>query len=180
MNPVAEVYLDARVNRTSNVWHCLVPLSQTLDATHYAYRVDGPFDPWNGHRFDIRKILTDPFARELYFPPGFDREACKVPGPTDGKAPLGVLPPIEQDNYDWDEDRHLKHTGDTIVYELHVKGFTARANSGVADVKRGTFAGLIEKIPYLADLGITVVELLPIHQFDPQENNYWGYMTLNL
>lgn len=60
------------------------------------------------------------------------------------------------------------------------RGFTARENSGVADFKRGTFAGIIEKIPYLVDLGITVVELLPIHQFDPQENNYWGYMTLNL
>jgi len=121
VNPVAEVYLDARVNRTSNVWHCLVPLNQTQGATHYAYRVDGPFDPYNGHRFDIRKVLSDPFARDIYFPPTFDREACKVAGPTDGKAPLGVLPSTEPDNYDWGGDRHLKHTGDTIVYELHVK-----------------------------------------------------------
>jgi glycogen operon protein len=60
------------------------------------------------------------------------------------------------------------------------RGFTKRPNSGVTDFKQGTFAGLIEKIPYLVDLGITVVELLPVHQFDPQENNYWGYMTLNL
>jgi glycogen operon protein len=65
------------------------------------------------------------------------------------------------------------------VYELHVKGFTARANSGVAPEKRGTFLGLIEKIPYLKELGVTVVELLPVQQFDPQERNYWGYMTLN-
>ena len=68
---------------------------------------------------------------------------------------------------------------DAIVYELHVKGFTARANSGVTAAKRGTFAGVTEKIPYLKELGVTVVELLPVHQFDPQEGNYWGYMTLH-
>src|SRR5208337_4453655 len=66
-----------------------------------------------------------------------------------------------------------------IVYELHIKGFTARSNSSVSPEKRGTFAGLVDKIPYLKDLGITVVELLPVHQFDPQEGSYWGYMTLN-
>ena len=68
---------------------------------------------------------------------------------------------------------------DAILYELHVKGFTARANSGVTPAKRGTFAGLTEKIPYLQELGVTIVELLPVHQFDPQEGNYWGYMTLH-
>ena len=68
---------------------------------------------------------------------------------------------------------------DAIVYELHVKGFTARANSGVTPAKRGTFAGVTEKIPYLKDLGVTIVELLPVQQFDPQEGNYWGYMTLH-
>ena len=77
-------------------------------------------------------------------------------------------------------DTSPHHGHDLIVYELHVKGFTARSNSGVSPEKRGTFAGLIEMlIPYLKDLGITVVELLPVHQFDPQESNYWGYMTLN-
>ena len=68
---------------------------------------------------------------------------------------------------------------EAIIYELHVKGFTARANSGVTPAKRGTFAGLTEKIPYLKDLGVTIVELLPVQQFDPQEGNYWGYMTLH-
>jgi glycogen operon protein len=68
---------------------------------------------------------------------------------------------------------------DAIVYELHVRGFTARANSGVTPARRGTFAGLTEKIPYLKDLGVTIVELLPVHQFDSQEGNYWGYMTLH-
>src|SRR4029079_18846971 len=68
---------------------------------------------------------------------------------------------------------------DAVVYELHVKGFTARANYGVAPAKRGHFVGVTEKSPYLKDLGITIVELLPIQQFDPQEKNYWGYMTLH-
>ncbi len=77
------------------------------------------------------------------------------------------------------ENLRPRHAHDLIVYELHVKGFTARPNSGVSPEKRGTFAGLATKIPYLKDLGITAVELLPVYQFDPQEGNYWGYMTLN-
>ena len=72
-----------------------------------------------------------------------------------------------------------RHTHDMVIYEVHVKGFTARANSGVAEELRGTFRGLIEKIDHLKDLGVTVVELLPVHQYDPQEGNYWGYMTMN-
>ncbi len=76
-------------------------------------------------------------------------------------------------------DRPTRPSHDLIVYELHVKGFTARSNSGVSAENRGTFAGLIEKIPYLKELGITAVELMPVHQCDPQEGSYWGYMTLN-
>ena len=68
---------------------------------------------------------------------------------------------------------------DLIIYEMHVRGFTPRENSGVADAERGTFAGIVAKIPYLQRLGVTAVELLPVQQFDPQEGNYWGYMTLN-
>jgi Type II secretory pathway, pullulanase PulA and related glycosidases len=93
---------------------------------------------------------------------------ARAPAPTDGRAPLGRLPrtgigalPTEAG------PRHTAR--DIIIYELHVKGFTARANSGVSPSKRGTFAGVTEKIPYLKELGVTVVELLPIHQFDPQE-----------
>ena len=124
------------------------------------------------------KILFDPYAEELFFPPNFSREAAKYSGPNDGRAVLGVLPG-EEPEFDWGPQLPPRHRHDTIVYELHVKGFTARANSGVANEKRGTFLGLIEKIPYLKELGVTVVELLPVHQFDPQEGNYWGYMTLS-
>ena len=75
--------------------------------------------------------------------------------------------------------RRPRHYSDAIIYELHVRGFTESESSGISAGKRGTFAGLIEKIPYLRDLGVTIVELMPVHQFDPQENNFWVYMTLN-
>ena len=154
-------------------------LSEDLrGASVYAYRVEGPHDPDRGHRFDPQKILLDPYARSVFFPPEFSRDACANAGPTDGRAPLGRLP--ARDKAPTALGKAPRYTSrDAIVYELHVKGFTARSNSGVTPAKRGTFAGLTEKIPYLKDLGVTIVELLPIHQFDPQEHNYWGYMTLH-
>src|SRR5262249_15643701 len=122
--------------------------------------------------------LLDPFATVVHFPSEFSRETAAKAGANDGRAPLGVLPgPAEE--FDWSDSAPPRHTHDTIIYELHVKGFTARANSAVAPEKRGTFLGLVEKIPYLKELGVTVVELLPVQQFDPHEGNYWGYMTLN-
>jgi len=165
-------------HKTGNIWHCRIPLEALNGATLYAYRIDGPYDPRQGHYFDSQKILLDPYAPEVFFPPGFSRRACELPGPTDGVAPLGVLL-RPNPTRTFSDMPSLPHAPDPIVYELHVKGFTANPNSGVTPSKRGTFAGLIEKIPYLQELGITVVELLPVHQFDPQEGNYWGYMTLN-
>ena len=122
-------------------------------------------------------MLLDPFAEQVFFPPDFSRAAAMKPGANDGRAPLGVLPVKKPTTGKFARPRHPWH--EIVIYELHVKGFTARANSGVTKEKRGTFLGLIEKIPYLKELGVTVVELLPVHQFDPQEGNYWGYMTLN-
>jgi glycogen operon protein len=178
VEPVFQLRLDPLKNKTARIWHCLVPRKSAPSAEYYAYRVQGPWDPTNGHRFDRDKILFDPYAEELFFPPEFSREAARQPGPNDGRAVLAVLP---RDKSEFDSGTQLppRHTHDAIVYELHVKGFTARANSGIAKEKRGTFLGLIEKIPYLKELGVTVVELMPVQQFDPQENNYWGYMTLN-
>ena len=129
------------------------------------------------HQFDAQKVLLDPFAEQVFFPPDFSRAAAMKPGANDGRAPLGVLPVKKPITGEFARPRHPWH--EIVIYELHVKGFTARANSGVTTEKRGTFLGLIEKIPYLKELGVTVVELLPVHQFDPQEGNYWGYMTLN-
>jgi len=176
--PVVDYRLRHPEHKTANVWHCRIAAADLRGATLYAWRVDGPQDPADGHRFDPAKVLLDPYAPSVFFPPAFSRDACAHPGQTDGRAPLGRLPSREAPADPF--PRGPRHTGrDAVVYELHVKGFTARANSGVTSAKRGTFAGVIEKIPYLQDLGVTVVELLPIHQFDPQEGNYWGYMTLH-
>ena len=179
VKPVLEYRLHPRANKSGRIWHCFIPADWAKGATLYAYRIDGRCDPAHGFRFNPAKILLDPFARTVWFPPGYDRNAAIQPGPNDGRAPLGVLPTESRKAFDWDGDTAPRHNHELIVYELHVKGFTARANSGVSPKRRGTFSGLIDKIPYIKDLGVTAVELLPIHQFDPQEGNYWGYMTLN-
>jgi len=176
--PVLTLDLDPLGNKSGTIWHCFVPKSRAPDAKYYAWRVRGPSDPARGHHFDETKVLFDPFALGLHFPKDFSRQAACMDGPNDGKAPLGVLPGPEVP-FDWQGAPHPRHEHDTVVYELHVKGFTARENSGVSQENRGKFLGLIEKIPYLRSLGVTVVELLPVHQFDPEEGNYWGYMTLS-
>jgi isoamylase len=173
-----EVRLNPRINKSGRIWHCWVPADQAKGVAYYAYRVEGRRDPDNGYYFDPQKILLDPFAPAVHFPPNFSRKAAEMPGPTDGLAPLGVLPrnPPQPGKV---IDRPPRPAHDLIVYELHVRGFTARASAGVSPRNRGTFAGLAEKIPYLKRLGITAVELMPIHQCDPQEGSFWGYMTLN-
>ena len=178
VQPLVECPFDPLSNKTGRIWHYWLPAEKAKNARYYAYRVDGPRDTREGDRFDPQKILLDPFARAVFFPPAYDRDAASHPGPTDGKAPLGVLPATEEP-YLWRDVSRPRHHHDAIIYELHVKGFTARSNSGVSPDKRGTFAGLKDKIPYLKELGVTIVELLPVQQFDPQEGNYWGYMTLN-
>jgi isoamylase len=179
VRPVRQIPLDPLRNKTGRIWHCFVPRSQAPRARYYAYRVTGPADRAQGHRYDPEKILLDPFARAICFPPGFSRAAACGAGPDDGKAPLGVLPRRSAEAALRVGPPPPRHGHDLVVYELHVKGFTARANSGVPQAKRGTFLGVIEKIPYLQELGVTAVELLPVHQFDPQEGNYWGYMPLS-
>jgi isoamylase len=178
VRPVLELQLDPLRNKTARIWHCLVERKSAPAARYYAYRVQGPWNPSVGHRFDADKILFDPYAEELFFPPDFSREAAKRPGRNDGRAILGVLPRSERP-FDWGNAVGPRHTHDAVVYELHVKGFTARENSGVTKENRGKFLGLVERIPYLKELGVTVVELLPVQQFDAQEGNYWGYMTLS-
>jgi glycogen operon protein len=178
LTPVFEQQLDPSTNKTQALWHCWVPAAAAPGACYYAYRVDGPRTPEQGQHFDPSRVLLDPYAREVYFPPDFSRAAATQPRPNDGRAPLGVLPQRDPSPAP-DDPICPRHSHDLIIYELHVKGFTARANSGVCPEHRGTFLGLIEKIPYLEELGVSAVELLPVHQFDPQEGSYWGYMTLN-
>ncbi|HRI14947.1 MAG TPA: isoamylase [Verrucomicrobiota bacterium] len=176
--PVFEFRFQHPAHKTGSIWHCRLPVKALNGATLYAYRVEGPHDPDHGHRFDSQKVLLDPYAPSVFFPPNFSREICARSGPTDGRAPLGRLPSPEAAAVTTETSPRYT-CRDAVVYEMHVKGFTARANSGVTPAKRGTFAGVIEKIPYLKDLGVTIVELLPVQQFDPQEGNYWGYMTLH-
>ncbi len=178
--PLLEYRLDPRINKTWNVWHCRLG-GEAEKARYYAYRIDGPrpAGPGYWHAYDPEKVLLDPFAKEVFFPRQFDREAAKRPGSNLGRAPLGVLPRRRPDPIP-PHDRAPRHEPATaIIYEMHVRGFTRSPTSGVEPERRGTYAGVIDKIPYLRDLGITMVELLPVQQFDPQEGNYWGYMTLN-
>ncbi len=154
---------------------------QLGEARYYGWLFDGPrstgqVSGW--HAFDGEKVLLDPYAKSVFFPDSYDRQAAIGPGPNAGQAPLGVLM-ADEPAFDWTGEKRPHHESDLIIYEMHVKGFTRRANSGVSAARQGTFAGVVEKIPYLKQLGITAVELMPVFQFDPQEGNYWGYMTLN-
>jgi isoamylase len=180
VNPVLAYRFDYLKNKTSRIWHCRIPLVSMRGASYYAYSVEGPKP--NGrfewHWFDHDKILLDPYAKSVFFPPAFDRLAAVRPGSNAGEAPLGVLTG-DSERFDWQGDHRPRHEADTVIYELHVGGFTKNPNSGVRDEARGTFAGLVEKIPYLKDLGVTVVELMPVFQYDPSDGNYWGYMPLN-
>lgn len=176
VTPRKRIALDPLRNRSGRVWHTRLPTADLEGARYYAYLVDGPRGP--GHRFDPDKVLLDPYARAIFFPPQFNRAAASRPGSNAGQAPLGVIPQ-PRPAFDWSGDRRPRHTHDTVIYEMHVGGFTRHASSGVAGDKRGTFLGVIDKIPYLKELGVTAVELLPVYHFDPEAGgNYWGYMTL--
>lgn len=171
---------DPLRNKSGGVWHCRIPVSATNDAKFYAYRVCGLENPAGDarHAFDGDKVLLDPYARSVYFPANFDRSAAQRPGSNLGKAPLGLL--VEcQCEFEWNDDIRIRHEADLIIYEMHVRGFTRHPSSGVPADQRGTFQGVIAKIPHLVELGVTAVELMPVFQFDPQEGNYWGYMPLN-
>ena len=180
VTPLLQCDLNHLRNKSGHVWHCRVRKDRADAARYYAYRVSGPppavATEW--HRFDSDKVLLDPYATSVFFPESFDRNAAAKPGSTAGKAPLGYLSVFES-SFDWAGDRRPVHESDTVIYELHVRAFTMNPNSGVSEQRRGTYRGIIEKIPYLKDLGITVVELMPVLQNDPQEGSHWGYMPLN-
>ena len=173
--PVLSYRFDFLKNKSGRVWHCRLPQSMLKGARYYAYSVAGPkpASRLEWHTFDPEKILLDPYAKSLFFPPSFDRSAAIRPGSNAGKAALGLIAADAQP-FDWDGDRRPRHESDTIIYELHVKGFTRHPSSGVTAAKRGTYAGLVEKIPYLQELGVTVVELMPVFQFDWQDRQLLG------
>ncbi|HET7221171.1 MAG TPA: glycogen debranching protein GlgX [Vicinamibacterales bacterium] len=178
--PSQIIPLDPRQHRSYHYWHVFVP---GLKAGHvYAYRAHGPFAPDRGYRYDREKVLLDPYGLAVAVPDGYDRSAARRPGDNTAVAMKSVV--ADPSRYDWEGDTPLRRPfSETVVYEMHVGGFTHHPSSGVPAEKRGTYAGLIQKIPYLADLGITAVELLPIFHFDVQDAptgvNYWGYQPVS-
>jgi glycogen operon protein len=173
--------LNPETNRTYHYWHVFVP--GVGSGQIYGYRVDGPFEPSNGMRFDASKVLLDPYGRGVALPRNYSREAGHQPGDNCATAMKSVV--IDSFAYDWNGDAPLRHASSkTIIYEMHVRGFTRHPSSGLDENLRGTYAGLIQKIPYLKELGVTAVELMPVFQFDPQDcppgkTNYWGYAPVS-
>jgi isoamylase len=174
---VVEFPLDARFHRTGEVWHTFIKGLEP--GISYAYRMDRvPNSEPHVHRFDLQTDLLDPYAKAL------------TGGDTWGIPPRGRQRPrrslVLQDEFDWgDDESPLIRPSDAIVYELHVRGFTRHPSSGVS--RPGTFAGVVEKIPHLKALGVNVVELMPVWEFEEADSdrinpftgerllNYWGY-----
>jgi glycogen operon protein len=179
--PAQIIPLDGAGNRTYHYWHLFVP---SLHAGQiYGYRVHGPYDPDHGDRFDASKLLLDPYGRGVVVPGAYSRAAARRPGDNAATAMKSVV--VDSRTYDWEGDTPLRRpSSQTVVYEMHVRGFTRHPNSGLPESIRGTYAGVVEKIPYLQELGITAVELLPVFQFDaldcPEGRvNYWGYAPVS-
>ena len=179
--PKRVISIDPATNRTYHYWHVFV--SGVKAGQIYAYRVRGAFDPASGMRFDPAKVLVDPYGRGAVVPKNYSRDAARDKGDNAAVAIKSVV--TNPHAYDWGGDAPPKRpSSQTIIYEMHVRGFTCHPGSGVTEKSRGTFAGLIEKIPYLKELGITAVELMPVFLFDSQDAppsrvNYWGYAPVS-
>ena len=179
--PARVVPIDPVTNRTYHYWHVFVP--GLKPGQLYGYRVQGPSDPAQGMRFDPTKVLLDPYGRGVVVPKSYSRAAACSKGDNARMSMKNVV--VDPDAYDWEGDTPLcRPASRTIIYEMHVRGFTRHSSSGVPENTRGTYAGLVEKIPYLQQLGITAVELLPVFQFDAQDAppgrvNYWGYAPVS-
>jgi len=171
--PTDIIEFDPDLNRWGHIWSVFVP--GTAAGQLYHFQADGPHEPQRGYRFDPQARLIDPYCKALagdFLP-----------------AEGGILRPpkcvVTSDEFDWQGDRHLRRNlSETIIYETHVRGFTQSPCSKVENP--GTYLGIIEKIPYLKSLGITAIELMPVHEFPildcfgnrPPRPNYWGYDPL--
>jgi glycogen operon protein len=192
--PARVIDLDSGRNRTGDVWHVWV--EGIGSGQLYAYRVDGPYEPGKGHRFNFNRLLLDPFATAIASSPPWDFASALGYDPSAPEQDL-VLSKLDNANsmpkcvfvndpFNWAADQPPRHPwSKTVIYETHVRGFTIHPKSGVDHP--GTYRGLMEKIPYLRTLGVTAVELMPVQEFNetsvtrknPQTNqplkNYWGY-----
>jgi glycogen operon protein len=195
-SPFTGIELDPVVNKTGDIWH--IWIEGLGEGQVYGYRIDGDYDPDSGHRYNRNKLLIDPYSRALTGNYKWDLSKAwgVIPESDDqhrsfsGTDSAPFVPRSIVINSREDSIIHsvLVPENELIIYELHVKGFTAHESSGV--FVPGTFLGLTEKIPYLKELGINAVELLPIQEFDEFENinvnpdtgeklkNYWGYSTI--
>ncbi len=179
--PSKVIALDPAINKTFYYWHAFV--ADLLPGQLYGYRVHGPSNPSRGHRFDGEKLLLDPYTKAVGVGKKYSRAPATKPGDNSEWAMKSVV--VNPAAYDWEGDRPLNLPfAKSVIYEMHVAGFTRHPNSGLSSRLKGTFKGLTEKIPYLLNLGITSVELMPIQQFDPQDlqdkskANYWGYSPI--
>jgi len=183
--------LDSALNRTGDTWH--VWIKGVKPGQLYAYRVDGPYDPKSGHRFNFNKLLLDPCASAITQIAAwdFDQAFGYTPSVPDGDSipstadDAGSMPKcvITEDHFDWRNDVFPRHPwSKTVIYETHVRGCTIHPGSGVEHP--GTYRGLIEKIPYFKELGVTALELMPVFEFNGGQvtsalgnslKNYWGY-----
>lgn len=172
---------DPWSGHTYHYWHVFVP--GVREGQLYGYRARGPYVPDKGMRFDPAKVLLDPYGRGVVVPANYSREAAGKAGDNAAVAMKSVV--VNTGKYDWQGDVPPKQpSARTIIYEMHVRGFTRHPSSGLPEKTRGTYAGLIEKVPYLQELGITAVELLPVFQYDAQDCppglvNYWGYAPIS-
>ena len=169
------VRLDPAANRTYHYWHAFVP--GVRPGQLYGYRVEGPMGP------DAARVRPrsppDPYGRGVVVPKTYGREAAKRSGDNAATAMKSIV--VDPADYDWRGDWPLcRPAARTVIYEMHVRGFTCHPSSGLDEKMRGTYAGVVETISYLQRLGVTAVELLPVFQFDAQDCppgkvNYWGY-----
>lgn len=186
--------LDPARNRTGDVWH--IWIEGIRPGQLYAYRVDGPYEPKNGHRFNFNKLLLDPFAMAISKSPAWEFGPARGDDPSAPEGDTGcsmvdnagAMPKcvFTQEHFHWQDDRPPRHPwSKTVIYETHIRGFTIHPSSGV--MHPGTYRGLMEKIPYFKDLGVTAVELMPVQEFNEHQviginphtgqslRNYWGY-----
>jgi len=183
--PLQTINLHPHTNRTFHYWHVFVEGAE--ESQIYAYRIDGPFDPEQGHRFNRRKVLIDPYSRGVVYGKNWSRSDAIHSQNNCPSAMKSLV--VDATQYDWEGVKTPNYRlSDCIIYEMHVRGFTKHSSSMVNHP--GTFNGVAEKIPYLKELGITTVELLPVHEFDFHEatftdpesgrklSNFWGYNSI--